>query len=455
MVKPSPTAIRLLAVFLALHLVFGIWFASITPYRASGKIRSSRGAQANDIGAPDERQHANYVKYLLDGKGFPVLKPGSEDLYETYQSHQPPLYYLVAAGWSKVVGADPSNIETGGRLRWLNVLLGCATVAGAFFLALAATKREGIAVGTAAFVSLLPMNLALSGAVSNDPLLFALSVWSLVFIVRGFENGWSTRDTLTTGVLIGLACLTKTTALALVPVVIAACLLRKELKPCLIMAATTIVIAGGWWIRNQGLYGDPLAMGVFKAAFGNSPQASIFIESDGTVGYWITWVGWWTARSFLGAFGYMDIWLNETGLPVSSAPNALYRIWLAVAVIGSLGWLMFIREIGRSERKVHWLLGVFLAVVVLLFVGFNLTYFQAQARYLFAALPVIALGLALGQDTLIKKLWPNMSEYLRSTAIVMPIVLIALLISIAKVPEEFAKRVDSAAVSSTDSVGSR
>jgi hypothetical protein len=84
-----------------------------------------------------------------------------------------------------------------------------------------------------------------------------------------------------------------------------------------------------------------------------------------------------------------------------------------------------------------------------------MTYFQAQARYLFAALPVVGLGLAVGQDALLKKRWPQISELVRSTAIVIPIVLIAMLYAMAKVPEEFAKRADVPTIATTETTGSR
>lgn len=447
---------RWLAILVLIHVVAALYFAAVTPYRQSGVVRSQRSAPVLDVGAPDERQHVNYVQHLLDGKGFPVFNASDKDgLYETYQSHQPPLFYLLEAGWSKLTGFVSTDPESGKRLRWLNTLIGGSGVVGAFFLAWFATKREAISFSCAAFVALLPMNIALSGAVSNDPPLISLCTWALALLVRGTLNGWSTRDAAICGLLFGLACLTKTTALALIPTGIISYFIRKDVKTLAIVAGLTLFLAGGWWIRNQSLYGDPFAMKVFKEAFTGTAQASTFIQAEGAVGYWLSWVGWWTARSYLGAFGYMDIWLNETSAPVSTAPNALYRIWMAVVVIGFLGWLMHIRDAERQERQIHVLLGAFLAIVVILFVGFNMTYFQAQARYLFAALPVVGLGLALGQDAILKKRWPHWSEYVRSTAIVLPVVLVALLIAVAKVPEEFAKRVDSSPPASIEAGGTR
>ena len=126
-----------LAALVAAHVLLALVYAARTPYRQSGVILGMGRAPANDIGAPDERQHANYIQHLLDGKGFPVFDPEDPELYESYQSHQPPLYYLLAAGWAKATGvADVSLPSAAMRLRALSSIFGGATVVGVFFLCL-------------------------------------------------------------------------------------------------------------------------------------------------------------------------------------------------------------------------------------------------------------------------------------------------------------------------------
>src|SRR6185295_4224512 len=121
-----------LAVVAVLFVACCVAFNSVTPYRKPGFLLHQRNptdgrpVPVPDVGAPDERQHANYVKSLLDGKGFPVLKPGDPNLYESYQAHQPPLYYALASAWCKAFGIDPTA-EGGTGLRLLNTLIGLAT----------------------------------------------------------------------------------------------------------------------------------------------------------------------------------------------------------------------------------------------------------------------------------------------------------------------------------------
>ena len=54
---------RVLVVLLALtHIVLAITYANIAPYRQPGFILGwGRPQPTNDIGAPDERAHANYL----------------------------------------------------------------------------------------------------------------------------------------------------------------------------------------------------------------------------------------------------------------------------------------------------------------------------------------------------------------------------------------------------------
>ena len=351
------------------------------------------------------------MTHLLQGGGFPVLDPASPDLYETYQSHQPPAFYLLAAGWCKITGAsDLNDADSGKRLRYLNALIGGLDVLAVFALGFWGFKRPEVGAVAAAFAALLPMNVALSGAVSNDPLLFLLCTAALAVCALGLQQGWTVKRCLAVGVLAGLALLTKTTAVALLPALLVAALAAGEGRPKLAgwLAALVpaIVLVLPWWIRNQALYGDPLAMHAFRSAFPGSAQAQTFIALDGPVGYWLGWVGWWTVRSFFGAFGYMDIWLNETGMPRGGAQNALYRVLICLSVLAFLGWLMSWKKGGDGRVKQVQSVNLTFAVFVLLFfISFNMQYFQAQARYVLPAIGPISCGFALGTLALLRERW--------------------------------------------------
>jgi 4-amino-4-deoxy-L-arabinose transferase-like glycosyltransferase len=396
---------RTLVILLALaHLAFASYFAVVTPYRQSGILLGQRDqdggpARVPDVGAPDERQHANYVQHLLDGKGFPMLDPKDPKLEENYQAHQPPLYYVLASGFAKVTGVSSVDEQSGRSLRFLNVAIGAGTVVGGFFLALWGLGSRAAAVASGLFIALLPMNLALSGAISNDPLLYLICTWTLALAAKALRNGWTASLASAVGTLAGLALLTKTTGIALFPILLLAAFLPQVSKPSgkqLVMALVpAILIPLPWLLRNQGLYGDPFAIAAFNKTFVNSPQASFYINALGAQVYWTEWVGWWTARSYIGAFGYMDIFLNETGRP-GSRPETFYRLAIAALGLATLAWTLLVSKPSWKESKPVQILNMaFFLVVAVLFIRFNMQYFQGQARYLFPAIGPVACGIGM------------------------------------------------------------
>lgn len=416
-----------LLIILALFTIFAVLFAHNTPYRQPGVLLYSRvpdpetgrmrPAPVIDVGAPDELQHANYVAYLLAGKGFPVLVPGSPDLGKNYQAHQPPLYYLLCAGWSKLLGAEPTS-ESGIKLRYLNIVIGIATLLGVASAAFWATGRETIAYGSMAFAGLMPMFIALNSAVTNDPLLFAICTWTLALLIRAVQSGWTPKLALGVGILIGCGLLTKTTAIMLVPLAGLALLFTQrqstvETRPrpitWILALGLPFLIAAPWLARNMNLYGDPFAISAFNEAFVNSPQASAFIQADGIGKYLLNWVGWYTGRSFIGVFGYMDIFMFEKLRPdqagaIYVALLFLMGMLLAAGIYGALGTKRgeSIEETAVDPAPGAWLAITLCALTTILYLRFNLQYFQAQARYLYPAIGGVALFAGIGIHTATK-----------------------------------------------------
>ena len=448
------SAAILASVLAIVHIVLACIYSGSTPYRTAGMLLSQRdpttGAyqRVPDIGAPDERQHANYAMKLVRGEGFPVLDPKDPELIENYQAHQPPLYYLIEAGWVKLLGVDLQSPSAGFQARFPNALIGALTVLGTFFLGLWAFQRSDVGLVAASFVALLPMNAALSGALSNDPLLYCLCTWSLANIAKGCVEGWCMGIALRVGLMVGLAILTKTTAIALLPILLICLFIgpnRPGLKHVAVCALVLALVAAPWLVRNQSLYGDPLAISAFNEAFKNSPSKDLITGiaelqnpgKDPNLAYWTDWVGWWTARSFFGVFGYMDVFLNERGTSATgpSAPNSLYRMLLAMGVLTMIIWLLALRNPEWSvHRRMHWLLGIFLAVVVLLFLRFNAQYFQGQARYLFPAIGVIGIGVAIALLHLVRGKW------MAAIAVLGFVLGTINVYALARLPSEFARR---------------
>jgi len=420
---PAKAKIALVIVALV-HFLLATWFATSTPYRAEGILLGQRDpnrggpARSLDIGAPDERQHANYIGSLGSTGKFPIFDPKDPNLYETYQSHQPPLYYAIATAVNKVSGdSKPEEASFGTKIRGLNSLLGALNVLLIGLFAIYATKRWEVGTLTSAVAALLPMNVALSGAINNDVLLFCLISVVLVLLARANAQP-NLKQAIGIGAIAGLALLTKSTAVLLIPSLFVAAVIQKDSlarKNLVIAAFVGLALASPWLLRNFQLYGDFFALKAFDEAFVGSAQKAMIAAAAGSeVAYWSEWVGWWTARSFIGAFGYMDIWLNDSGRAIAATDkNTLYRLVLAFLVLGGLGNLAGLlnkkaanaetttgtdeSEADEAVSPVVKAFAIVLSVlVVLAFLRFNGKYFQAQARYLYPAIAPIALCLGLG-----------------------------------------------------------
>jgi 4-amino-4-deoxy-L-arabinose transferase-like glycosyltransferase len=382
------TSARLLLSIIAAYVTLAIGYIDSTPYRTSGYLPFQTEGRQKDIGAPDEWQHTNYVRFLVEERRFPVFGDAGYEFFDHYQAHQPPMYYLLCAPVAAVVGHANEDAEKWG-LRLVNVALGALMVLAVHFTLLKFTGNSAVAICAAALLSMLPMFLALSTAVTNDVLLYLLMVLGVGQCAAGLKDGWTARRCCLLGVILGAAVLTKSTGLFLVPVAFFAMLWWKDGRASAggiaLAAGVALAICGPWLARNVSLYGDPLAMRAFQDAFHTLP-ASTIIERDGAVRYWVEAVGYRAIWSFWGIFGYFQI----------SFPVWVY--WSLTGVAGGLGigWLASLRTASSFERKMHWLNLVLLSAVVIAFVKFNAVYYQAQARYLYpAALPIVS-ALAIG-----------------------------------------------------------
>ncbi len=409
-------------IIIGLFVGFAAWYANVTPYRTAGRLIHQRG-NVPDVGAPDERQHANYISHLVKERSFPVLRPGAPDLIETYQSHQPPLYYLIAAAMGEPTKAT----------RYLNIIFGVCTIFALYRLGQLAGKSDSAGWACASF-GLLPGFIMLNAAITNDSLLFALCTTTLTVAIDGSLNGWTWKKALLVGVLAGLALLTKSSALALIPALGVVWLLelkRKSISPITLglgIIALPLAIAAPWFARNAALYGDPLGLTVFKQAFTGSAQASMFINEVGPIAYWSDWVLWWTARSFVGVFGYMDIFL----------PNTLYFVVIGGLLLALAGhWLSTGEPLGKPDPRPSLVLGTFFVVVLLLFLQFNMTYFQGQARYLYPAMGPIAAALGIGLSR-----WFGKKPIIAWIASALGLTILNFYILTSVLPTEFARRIN-------------
>ena len=375
------------AVFAAL----AVWCCLISPlaYNANGQRRDSNA---------DEEAQLNHLTRIASGR-LPVFRAGDSD----YEAHQPPLYYVLTA--PALIASRSLPPEQAVRVERLpNILLGACLIWAAYLAVVVALPGSPmLAVGVAAFVGLLPMNVLLSASITNDVLtnlIVALGLWRLACLCRRagegtLETRWRVEAALL-GSIMGIGVWCKTSATLLFPTVLVAIFVlgargvvcrRLAAKTAATAAALGLAIGAPWLIRNTLLYGDPVAQHIFVSAFQNTATTQAWLRGDFTNGvpvpaqtYWQL-VGTWTFESFWFKRGLLGApaLLGAALFTIAAAAGAVLRIMRASASAA----------IWREA-----LLAGYAALIMFnlaVFVRFNGTFFQAQGRYLYPSL--VPLGL--------------------------------------------------------------
>ncbi|MCL4303161.1 MAG: DUF2142 domain-containing protein [Anaerolineae bacterium] len=451
-------------VILALYLLAGVLFATLTP----------------NWQAPDEPAHFNYVHFLSIQSGFPELVsrcynqaylerlksqrfPPELPLDTVcYEFHQPPLYYLLATPVFTISGGSLLT------LRLFSVILGAGVVGLAYFIVLAIFPgRMALAYGTMAFVAFVPMHAAMLASVNNDALAELILAGLLLLLVRrfGIEGRASTRSDITMGVLLGLGLITKTTVYIAVPLTavtlglaaVKAARRRRGgevdgispsrgvefqqtkrypnrvnwqllIKQTGLIFGLALVIALPWYIRNAVIYGnfDLLGLGRHEAVVVGQLRTADYVAQVGWPTYLYNFVTV-TFQSFWGQFGWMAVPMSQRvylalTLLTLAALGGLMGFW-----ISDLRFTIFTFEKGPSSshvsrftfhvleqnpplgRPIHYQALVLMALTIgLMFLGYiwyNLEFVQFQGRYLFPALIPLGVFFTAGLQIAFSPRW--------------------------------------------------
>jgi hypothetical protein len=376
--------------------------------------------------APDELWHYRFAKYLADGQGLPVLKAKAGENVAGQEGGQPPLYYaLVALATSWVDTSDIQRVSQhnpkaraqrpddtaqyyneflhGPRedfpyrqttlavhlARGLSVLMGMSTVLLTYLIALEVFKRRSVALGAAALNAFIPQFLFISSVVNNDNLIILLSSLTLLLALLIVKRGISPLRVLLLAVAVAMAALTKLSGLLLLPLALAALGLlwvrqrsALPIRAGIVVLAAVVSVAGWWYARNWALYGDPLALGVFRTAAGATrlgiKPAALLEELEHV------WISLWAL------FG----WSN---LP-AEAPVYYFFAIISLLAVGSLllSWRRGRIHLGAEAA----LLTLWLAAYTTFVLLWMFLVPSVQARLLFPAIPAISCLLAGGLASL-------------------------------------------------------
>lgn len=389
--------------------------------------------------APDEVWHYAYVRWLAEGHGLPALN--NNDSGANQEVAQPPLYYAVAALLSAPVpdddletlfwnnpgfgyqapGTVPDNknmlIHTAREdwpwrdavlavrlARLASWLFGLLTVLAAYGLGKVACGEQRGALLAAALVAFHPQFVFLSGVVSNDAATAALAtaaLWSGIVAVRRP----TARQTALTGALVGLAALTKVSALALFPLLGGALLwgawragwpLRRLVALGLLFTSVALAVGGGWYLRNGLAYSDPLAMQSHLQTFWRrtTPITWATLRHDLGLLY----------RSFWGAWGWGHVWL----------PGWIYAVLGLLPLAALAGW---VRRWQLRRWPVRWpaflIAALWWGIILAALAQWMRTVEAPHGRLLFPALGAWALLIAGGWQGLLVNRSPAVARWLR------------------------------------------
>ena len=170
---------------------------------------------------------------------------------------------------------------------------------------------------------------------------------------------------------------------------------RRLVRDLAVCTGVALALCGWWLVRNVMRYGDPLAGRAFLHAFVDRPTPRGMMKLFGLdqFGYAEMVMGL-TAASTLGMFG-----------PIRGNMFAFYpyQVYVAAAALGLLALIGFLVHLRREkpadwQRQMWWVSGLLGVLLLVSFIRFNCSFFQAQARYLFPALPAVALAVSLGLE---------------------------------------------------------
>jgi len=366
--------------------------------------------------APDEPAHYNYIRHLATTGQLPELKPGDWDaqLLErlkssrfpkgepvdsiAYEGHQPPAFYLLATPVYKATAGLPIE-EQVVALRLLSVAISGVTVVLSFLLVRAIFPDDlPLQLAVAGFVAFLPMRSAVAGSISNDALAELVGTLILLSLVRILKEGLLRGSALLLGALLGLALLTKMTVYSYVPMALVAVLFspkrgRNGAHPrawlVVIAVAVALLVSGWWFVRNGMVYGMTDIFGLQRHDQVVVGQPRLERLDAATVSYFVNTL----FQSFWGQFGWMGILMH----------SQVYFALKMVSALAALGMLLYLARtmVGKSPLAPHQkgsllLMGVAVVGVAVQLVVYNLSFIQAQGRYLFPALTPIALFFVLG-----------------------------------------------------------
>lgn len=311
--------------------------------------------------APDELAHLAYPRTMLQSGTLPAFTSA----FDPWESHQPPLYYLLSVPVSAVFSETPFEMQVIAA-RAVSFLLVLLYIFLIFQIADYSFPDFPMAKKGMYVLSLLPSVLYTGASFTNDSLVLCMSAIFLLYAVK-YTHTTSAKYSLLFGLLIGAGLLTKFSLYPIIAVITLWVYWKKPWKFIFTSSLVALISSGWWFIHNVRVVGDIFGLRhTFILWAGQKP-----IWTLESIGIFIIKM----YASTIGIFGKLSIPL----------PFLLYAVWIVSFAI-LLGF-SFKKPIERNIQ----LAWISITAMLIFICIQSSSFYQPQGRYFFAAFPFVAL----------------------------------------------------------------
>lgn len=373
----------------------------------------------------DVDYHYRYISYVASTWTVPIATQG-------WQMFQAPLYYFISAALGVFLSWFYNETTVTLLLRIIPLLCGTLQIELSYRAVryVFPTRKDlqimGIIIG-----GFLPMNIYISQSVSNEPLAGLFSALVLVislYLIR-FESGfYHRRYWVLLGVALGLALLTKVTAILLIPallfLIFNVSFMNKQLKENIVGGGLTILtallIAGWYYLFNWIKLGRPFVGGWESSLWWQDPgyrTASDFLSFGVSLTHpiYASIHGFWDSV-------YSTMWLdgNLSGWIYRLPPwnynfmisGSLFALLPTVGISVGLLKIFFrpLKSLKNGQLLCAYCIYIYFMAIVYMYISVPI-YSTAKATYTLGLLPCYTVTCVAGLDNLTRNIYSRAVVY--------------------------------------------
>lgn len=409
--------------------------------------------------APDEHMKITICKYIAENGKLP--HGGDEairdSLWGISYAFSPILSYIIGGGFVKIASLFTQDM----RIHYIAARLVsviCYTIMTIFIIKIAEKlfKKKSTRWVFIFLTTLMPQVTFLGSYINNDSLaLMSISIIVYAWLI-GLETKWDIKSCITLAVGIGICALSYYNAysfiLTSVIIFVLSFIINKKddgkvdiknlFKKGIIISIISILIFGWWFIRSAIIYdGDFLGLNITdeyaeKYAIDElKPSKRKTPANTGMSLYTMLFENQWirtTIKSFIGVFGYMDVYMGPK----------FYYTYILIFAIGIIGYLLkfykfeYIKELKKAKEKIlletMFILNIGITIMLSIIYSYS-SDFQPQGRYIMPILIPLMYFITLGIDNITEKYLKNEKLKIICKAIIIILVVTSSIVSLLKI----------------------